>query len=129
MKAKYASPLTNTNTPAISPILSRSFCPASTDSRKINTHIAHGLKPSTSPTSTVKTGSPNRETLIDPSPHNSTVSGGASAAGPSGLFAGESSASRSASSNIGSSSGSSGGSSPGGWAAGGEEEDCSVPST
>ncbi len=66
MNAKYASPLISTNEPATARIFQRSFRFTSIESRNSSTHIAQGLKPSTSPTATVNSGKPSESALRRP---------------------------------------------------------------
>jgi hypothetical protein len=55
---KYTTPLTNTKAPAMMTIRLRLLTLTSIDNRNINTHMAHGLKPSNNPVATVKIGKP-----------------------------------------------------------------------
>ena len=66
MNAKYATPSTATNVPAISNIFGRLARPANNDSMNISTHIEQGLNPSRSPITIVNSGRPRFLTRISP---------------------------------------------------------------
>ena len=78
MSAKYTSPLANTKVPPMSSTLRRSFRFTNNDRTNTSTHIAHGLKPSTNPSTAVNSGRPSLPASMSPKRRLATVDSHAS---------------------------------------------------